>query len=43
MKTMKKKKMNIVKHFAEAAVETTMPMSFGLVVTSVKGGIMGNV
>lgn len=42
MKVMKKMKMNTVRHFAEAAVETITLMSFGLAVTSVRGGSMGS-
>lgn len=37
------RRMNIVKHFVAAVVEITTQMSFGLAVTSVRGGSMGSV
>jgi hypothetical protein len=40
MRFMRRKKTNIVKPFVGAAAEITMPMNFGLAVTSVKGGSM---
>lgn len=42
MKVTKKMKMNIVKHYVEPVVETTMLMNSGLGVTSVSDGTMGS-
>lgn len=42
MKVMRRMKMNTVKHFVEAAVEIIMQMSFGLAVTSARGGFTGS-
>ena len=43
MKVMKRMTMNTAKHFVAAVGEIIMQMSFGLVVTFVRGGSMGSV
>lgn len=43
MRLMRRKTMSIAKLFVGAVVETTVQMSFGLAVTSVRGGTMESV